>query len=85
MNITKTTINFATKRNIELVIDEDKVAFYNMNDDSEPMFFYAIQENALFFKTNIWLSQLVAEELPYWIKDEKHLREVIQYLSDSLS
>ena len=74
----------AAKRGIELLIDDNSVAFYKASDDSEPMFFYSIQDGGLFFKVNVWLAQEVKEELPYWIKDEKQLKQVIKFLGAEL-
>jgi len=86
MKISKTTINYAEARNIELVIDADLVSFYNTEDDGEPMMTYSVNEETgeMFFKTNIWLNQEVKEELPNWINSEKQLRQVIQFVSESL-
>ena len=86
MKISKTTINFAEARNIELVIDETLVCFYSMEEDSEPMFMYSVNEDngELFFKCNIWLSQEVKEELPHWISNEKQLRQVINFVSEQM-
>ena len=82
MKITKTTINYAEARNIELVVDDELVSFYDMNDDSEPMVMYTKTEDGeLFFKGNIWLSKETKEELPNWVKSEKQLREMINFLS----
>jgi len=83
MKITKTTINYAEARNIELIIDPTLVSFYNMEDDSEPMFTYSVNEETgeMFFKSNIWLSQESKEELPHWINSEKQLRQVINFIA----
>lgn len=74
----------AAKRGIELLIDDNSVAFYKESDDSEPMFFYSIQDGGLFFKMNVWLKQEVKQELPCWIKDEKQLKQVIKFLSNEI-
>lgn len=82
MKVSKTTINFASIRNIELVIDEDSISFFPLNDDSsEPAFIYSIQDSGLFFKANIWLESAVKEELPHWIMNEKMLRNFLSFVS----
>ncbi|HDM8069015.1 hypothetical protein LCS78_11405 [Vibrio harveyi] len=82
MKVSKTTINFASRRNIELVIDDDSISFFPLNDDSgEPAFVYSIQESGLFLKANIWLESDVKEELPHWIMNEQMLRNVLSFVS----
>ncbi|NOH31026.1 hypothetical protein [Vibrio mediterranei] len=81
MKISKATINFASRRNIELIIDEDTVSFYPLNDDNgEPAFIYSKQDTGLFFKANIWLTPETKEELPYWIMNEAMLRRLIDHV-----
>ncbi len=46
---------------------------------------YSIQETGLFFKGNIWLKPEVKEELPHWIMNEKMLRNLIEFVSPSLT
>ncbi|EKH9208433.1 hypothetical protein NB550_12245 [Vibrio parahaemolyticus] len=86
MKVSKTTINYAERRNIELVIDDESISFFPLNDDSgEPAFVYSIQESGLFFKANIWLDSTVKEELPHWIMNEKMLRNVLSFVSPSFN
>lgn len=86
MKVSKTTINYAERRNIELVIDEDSISFFPLNDDSsEPAFIYSIQDSGLFFKANIWLEPAVKEELPHWIMNEKMLRNVLSFVSPAFN
>jgi hypothetical protein len=81
MKISKTTLNYAAKRDIELVVDENLVSFYHVDDDSEPSFTYRNEKDGLFFMGNVWLNQKDKEELPSWIKDEKHLREMVDFIA----
>ncbi|WP_045405078.1 hypothetical protein [Vibrio jasicida] len=82
MKVSKTTINYAERRNIELVIDDESISFFLLNDDSgEPAFVYSIQESGLFFKANIWLEPAVKEELPHWIMNDQMLRNVLSFVS----
>ncbi|EMD80173.1 hypothetical protein C408_1389 [Vibrio diabolicus E0666] len=85
MKISKTTFNFAQRRNVELIVDEDTISFYPFDDDcGEPAFSYSIQETGLFFKGNIWLKPEVKEDLPHWIMNEKMLRNLIDFVSPHL-
>ena len=85
MKISKTTHKYAMKRNLELIVDDETVAFYTDYSDTEPMFFYSISETGeLFFKSNIWLKQETKEELPYWINSEKELRRVLDFVSKEI-
>ncbi|KER02841.1 hypothetical protein LGZ99_17310 [Photorhabdus temperata] len=93
MKITKTTINFAAKRNIEINTftdeqDGDVVWFSEINEDgeteAEPMFIMYNNENDLTWKGNIYLDKSVKEELPATINSEKHLKEVIVFLSQNI-
>ncbi|MNF74857.1 hypothetical protein D3C85_1093180 [compost metagenome] len=84
MQISKTTLNYASKRNIEVVIEEGIAFFYESDNDCEPMFTYNVESDGLHYKGNIYLKQEVKEELPAWIKDEKHLRQVIDFLAKNI-
>ncbi|WP_373942829.1 hypothetical protein L0991_03535 [Vibrio chagasii] len=85
MKISKTTYNFAHRRNVDIIVDEDTISFYPLDDDcGEPAFCYSIQETGLFFKSNIWLKLEVKEDLPLWIMNEKMLRNLIDFVSPHL-
>lgn len=95
MNLSKTTLNFAQKRGLDAYISEsvsdgNDFIFYVLyiaedDDGGEPAVTYIANHDGSFtYKGNIWLSDSVKEELPATIRDEKHLREVIQFLSDEL-
>ncbi|MEZ9399278.1 hypothetical protein AB4218_23210 [Vibrio splendidus] len=86
MNISKTTINFAKKKLVELCVDEDSVSFYPLNDEGvEPALIYSIQDTGFFFKSNIWLSDQTKEDLPHWVMDEKMLRRMIDFIAPELN
>ena len=89
MNLSKTTTNFAGKRGIELSVerfnDMDVLCIWEADNDCEWLCSYYINDDGSFtWKGNVYLSQEVKEELPATIKDEKHLRQVIQFISESI-
>lgn len=86
MNITKTTLNFAKRRGLELTIEEDVndlpiLCFWEAGNDCEWMFSYRVGGDCLIWNGNIYLSQEVKEELPATITSEKHLRQVVEFLA----
>ncbi len=80
MNITKTTINYGEKRNLEILIEDNGITIWDMNDDDEWLVSYKEGTDGLFFNACL-MSQSTKEELPHWIQDEKQLRRVIDFLS----
>lgn len=85
MNITKTTINFAKKRGLDVTIENfgegDILAVWDINNDCEWMFSYIVNGDGSFtWKGNVYLPQDLKEELPATIKNEKHLREMLDYV-----
>jgi len=85
MKISKTTLNFASKRNIELEVSNDVIEFYEAGEDCEPMFTYNNNEETLSFRGNVYLKQSIKEELPATIFNEKQLRVVISFVSEELA
>ena len=90
LNLTKTTINFAKSRNMDFSEwtdenhpDDIKIAVYINNEDCEPDFVITQKDDQFFLRSNIYLSRDVWEELPYWIKSEKHLRQVLDFIYNS--
>lgn len=89
MMVSKTTTNFAGKRGIELSVEQfndmDVLCIWEADNDCEWLCSYYINDDGIFtWKGNIYLSQEVKEELPATIKDEKHLRQVIQFISENI-
>ncbi|QXV77432.1 hypothetical protein bas08_0057 [Escherichia phage DanielBernoulli] len=89
MMVSKTTTNFAGKRGIELSVEQfndmDVLCIWEADNDCEWLCSYYINDDGSFtWKGNIYLSQEVKEELPATIKDEKHLRQVIQFISENI-
>ena len=89
MMVSKTTTNFAGKRGIELSVEQfndmDVLCIWETDNDCEWLCSYYINDDGSFtWKGNIYLAQEVKEELPATIKDEKHLRQVIQFISENI-
>lgn len=89
MMVSKTTTNFAGKRGIELSVEQfndmDVLCIWEADNDCEWLCSYYINDDGSFtWKGNIYLSQEVKEELPATINDEKHLRQVIQFISENI-
>ena len=92
MNIvTKTTQNYAKARQLILdsdFCDENKQPFIWVcvdDDSSEPMFsLFANDDGSFSYKGNIWLSDATREEIPAFIRDEKHLRSVLAFVAKDM-
>lgn len=88
MELSKTTINYATKRGLIVEIDMDRLWICVAADASEPICIYNVSENGNGFFWNSapkWLSQQTKEELPYWIVDDKMVRQVVNFLAQELN
>jgi hypothetical protein len=85
MNISKTTTKFAEARGLSVYIDEDtSILWIGVNNENigEDICAYIANENGTFtWMGNVWLPRDTKEELPATIRDEKHLREVIDFIS----
>ena len=89
MALTKTTTNFAKRHGFDLEInsfeDYTLMCVYEIENDCEWMFSYRVNEDGSFtWNGNIYLAQEVKEELPATIKDEKHLRQVLKFISENI-
>ncbi len=90
MNISKTTLNYAIKRNLDVTVDicdgVTTVMIWDAEDDCEWLVSYKQGENHLggVFLSSCLLSQDVKGELPHWIQDEKQLRQVLDFISKSI-
>lgn len=87
MTISKTTINFARKRGLDVTIEDlnegegEFLAVWELDNDCEWMFSYRVNEDGSFtWNGNVYLVDEIKEELPATIKDEKHLREVLAFV-----
>ncbi len=83
MKINKTTINFAEKRKLEIIIENDGITIWDIYDDDEWLISYKEDTDGLFFNACL-MNQETKEELPRWIQDEKQLRNVLTFLSNEL-
>ena len=88
MTISKTTINYAVKRNLDVTVCEyeNELLIWEGDNECEPAVSYMINENGSFtYRAISWLSQEIKEELPATINNEKHLREVLNFLAAELA
>ena len=80
--ISKTTLNYAAMRGLELVAETDGlVAVFEANVDSEPMFMIRAEDGEFFYGGNVYLPREIKEELPHWMKNEKALRSVLNFVA----
>lgn len=81
--LSKTTLNFAFKRKIDIInAPVDSKLWVFVTGESEPSLFLLSNKDGSFsFAGNVDLPQEVKEELPAHIRDEKHLREVLDFIS----
>lgn len=91
MTISKTTINFAKRHNLDVTIEDinddgkEILCVWEADNDCEWMFSYLINPNGSFtWNGNVYLAQEIKEELPATIKDEKHLRQVLKFISEEM-
>jgi len=72
-------------RGLSVYIDEDTSILWigaESENIGEDICCYIANDNGTFtWKGNIWLPRDTKEELPATIRDEKHLREVIDFIS----
>ena len=83
--LSKTTTNYAERRNIELWVDGDMVHFMHFDEDGHiemADLVYNIQDGGFFFDHKNF-DEL--EDLPQWVQDEKHLRLVVDYVATTIS
>lgn len=57
------------------------VGVFEADVDSEPMFIIRAEGSEFFYGGNVYLPREVKEELPHWMKDEKALRNVLNFIS----
>lgn len=82
----KTTLNYAQRRGLELILDEDgTLSFFEAKEDMEPLIVYADGgEQGYFYKANVYLDRPIKEELPHWIATDADLRRVVDFVADEL-
>ncbi|ENW02928.1 hypothetical protein F933_03334 [Acinetobacter beijerinckii CIP 110307] len=85
VKITKTTLNFAERRKLKVVVDDENKVVYLFKEKNKKRWLisYEINNRGLFFKKS-YLPQIIKEELPYWIETDQHHREVIDFIGQEL-
>lgn len=79
MKISKTTINFAERRGLEVVEQDDGVEFYLPGDEE---YLLKVTEKQA-YKYPVWVN---TEDMPaHVLWNEKHIREVLEYLNNEYS
>lgn len=86
MEISKTVFNMAAKRELEIEIvkfdsGNDQLWFWDNENESEPVLMYDFQEEGLFFQGQ---TSSKLQDLPYWIKDQNQLKEVVKYVAATI-
>jgi hypothetical protein len=87
-NLTKTTINYATKRGFDLTVEEMKdqtqLWIWDTNEDSEPFCIYSGMPDGWHFHGNVYLKKAIVSQLPKMIADDKALRKVLDFLKTNV-
>lgn len=84
---TKTTLNFANKRNIDLTEEDfaSTVSIWVTNEHQPSVVYFYNEDTGVYtYKHNFDLPQEVKEELPATIYGEKQLRQVLTFLVDNV-
>ena len=91
MKLSKTTTTFSTKRgfNVDVMEIEEGLNILTISeeeaDNNKYLEYIANEDGSFSYKYNEDLvSKGTKEELPATIKDEKHLREVIEFISNEI-
>ena len=84
MNISKTTEKFATKRKMDVYLntDNNEVCISTCSDEGEidaSSVKYQAHLDGTFIFVELYEKHI--EDLPYFVRDEKHLREVVEYIA----
>ena len=86
--ISKTTTNFAEKRGLTVeemsYKDLPAIWIFEEGNDCEPEAVFFANEDGSFTFTMSLLPREIKEELPATIRDEKHLREVLKFISKEM-
>jgi len=75
-------INYAKRRNIELVNSGDSFELFDMNDDCEPLLSYKLDGN--YYWLSFCIDRQMKEELAYWIPDQTKLKELISFVASEI-
>lgn len=93
--LSKTTTNYATKRGLDItnIVDvhcllnnPNQVWIWELDNDNEPLLSYTSNSDGSFnFNYNTYLPIEIKEELPAYLKDEKALRLMLNFISLELN
>ena len=83
MKISKTTEKFANKRKMDVYLNEENSVYISAYSEEHGIdassVEYEAHEDGSF--TFVALFERHIEDLPYYVRDEKHLREVVSYIA----
>ena len=83
--LSKTTTNYAERRNIELWVDGDNELSISIIEEDGHVecaeVVYSVQGGEFFFVRN---HNNKLEDLPHWIQDEEGLRALVDYISTTI-
>jgi hypothetical protein len=89
MKLSKTVLKMAVKRGIDITVWRDDesglpevYAVWDNNNDNEPLFYIRANnnDNSFYLDCNNMLPSDIWQELPYWIKGEQGLKDVIRFV-----
>ncbi|NMY13536.1 hypothetical protein HBO38_35010 [Pseudomonas veronii] len=80
-SISKTTVNFAKARGLELEVNGSMLEVSEADNDSEFMFSLRMMGDSFFYNGNVYLPEAIKEELPAYMKDEKALRAMLKFVA----
>lgn len=94
--LSKTTENYAIRRDLDvtnaienhpnpLIFAMNTVWIWEASNSHEPLVMYIANDDGTFsFLRNIYLAYNIVMEIPAHIRDEKHLREVLDFIAKEL-
>ena len=87
--ISKTTINYGKTRGIYVRVNDwtshKELTLQDEDGDGDHALNYRANADMSYtFMDNDWLPDMIKEELPATIRDEKHLRDVIKFIAVEL-
>lgn len=89
MTLTKTTMNFAVKRGLELDVwmsDDNRIIdLYELDETSEPMCQFLLNDDgSITWHGNVYLRADIKEEIPAYCTDETAFRKVLVFIANEL-
>jgi len=88
--ISRTTTNYAEKRDLDITTYQegkyDFIWIWEADEEMEALvMYYANEDGSFTYFKNVTLALNIKAELPAHIRDEKHLREVLDFISKELA